>query len=628
MDPRVTYHEMETKSPVDSTANATSALLVKVPDGLIEELNGLKLTELASTIESLSQHSSKVSQFVHEYDFGDHQINGYRSFLKIIQHYLFEIQAFLLVPAINSGTNPKLSPQVVANMHLLARSLNRHKVVNPKNRERVLSDLLSIGKFFEKQFGILELIRNKEIAMATAKEEDLEDLGDGVLVHPNEKEILRMTLAINEEDLIPFYNSELRNFWLHGASRKLMDLFLTAGLTRIIPYSKSLRMLFDDSIKSSAGANLALNCEVMQQKAMWSIMEHNLYRMIQKLKKISKSLYISTKYIPRQSKCGLLQDGSLDVSGNYPGLASNNSSIECLVIVPEIRMGEDSLIFHCHGGGFLAMSPKGHEPYLAHWCEVLNVPIVCPNYGKAPEKPYPYGIQDLLDAYLFFTSGKDEVKSILGFHPKSIIFTGDSAGGNLALVLTIVLHELSKLQSGSKIIKPASIYLLYPTANSGVEITASRSMCTFDPILNIAAVFSVAQAYNCGVENSHLPQVPWYRQDEEAIEKVIKKIIKRHKEDPFINPLIYDKFHELKNVRCFIQCCEYDPLLDDSIKIAKLWQGPMTLDLVNDHCHGFMMMGGQKAVKTHLETFFKRIVTGFTPIPESNGSSEKANNKL
>ena len=603
--------------------------LVTIPNGLLEELKNRNWSNLVLVIESLSDSSAKVSQFVHEYDFGHQQFNGYRSFLKIIQSYLYEVQAFILIPALNNGTNQGLPEQVAKDMHLLAGSINRHKLVNAKNRRKVLSDLISIGKFFRKQFQLLEMVRIKEIAKTSIKPEELIDLGDGVTVHSSEREIMKWLLDITEEEVIPFFNPTIKNFWLHGASRKLMDLFLTAGLTRITPLYKSFQVLFDGSIRATIGAHIALNCEVEQQKAIWSVTDNNLYRLVQKIKKINRPIQITTRSIPKQFNFGILQDGSLHTSaGDYPGLPGSSNSIECMIIRPQITMSDDSLIFHCHGGGFIAMSPKGHEPYLGYWCDTLNIPIVCPNYGKAPEKPYPHGIQDILDTYLFFTSGKDEVEIILGFHPKNIVITGDSAGGNLALVLTLILHECSKIQNNNNnILMPNAIYLLYPTANSACEISASRAMCTFDPILNIAAVFSVAHAYNCKYEKS---SVLWIRKDEQSIEQAMKTVIKKQ-QDPFVNPLCYEKFHQLKHVKCFIQCCEFDTLLDDSIAIAKSWQGPVVIDLVNDHCHGFMVMAGQKAVSRHLDTFFKRIKSAFSKIPLTNsnsGSSDTAHSKL
>lgn len=42
------------------------------------------------------------------------------------------------------------------------------------------------------------------------------------------------------------------------------------------------------------------------------------------------------------------------------------------------------LIFHCHGGGFVAQSSKSHELYLREWAVALDIPIVSVDYSLAP----------------------------------------------------------------------------------------------------------------------------------------------------------------------------------------------------------------------------------------------------
>lgn len=44
------------------------------------------------------------------------------------------------------------------------------------------------------------------------------------------------------------------------------------------------------------------------------------------------------------------------------------------------------LIFHCHGGGFVAQSSKSHEIYLREWAVALEVPIISIDYSLAPGK--------------------------------------------------------------------------------------------------------------------------------------------------------------------------------------------------------------------------------------------------
>lgn len=43
------------------------------------------------------------------------------------------------------------------------------------------------------------------------------------------------------------------------------------------------------------------------------------------------------------------------------------------------------LIFHCHGGGFVAQSSRSHEAYLRQWAQGLPAPILSVDYSLAPE---------------------------------------------------------------------------------------------------------------------------------------------------------------------------------------------------------------------------------------------------
>lgn len=42
------------------------------------------------------------------------------------------------------------------------------------------------------------------------------------------------------------------------------------------------------------------------------------------------------------------------------------------------------LLFHCHGGGFVAQSSKSHEIYLREWAVALDIPIISVDYSLAP----------------------------------------------------------------------------------------------------------------------------------------------------------------------------------------------------------------------------------------------------
>jgi len=61
----------------------------------------------------------------------------------------------------------------------------------------------------------------------------------------------------------------------------------------------------------------------------------------------------------------------------------------------------DSLIFHIHGGGFISMSSRCHENYTRRWAIQTSVPVLSVDYRLAPEFPYPAGLDDVWQAYVW-----------------------------------------------------------------------------------------------------------------------------------------------------------------------------------------------------------------------------------
>jgi len=126
------------------------------------------------------------------------------------------------------------------------------------------------------------------------------------------------------------------------------------------------------------------------------------------------------------------------------------------------------LIFHIPGGGFVTMSPECHDDYVSSWARKTKIPIVSINYGKSPEHPYPWALEEVYDAYRSVVESNGQVigfsgwKTEKGLKKKSIkiVVAGDSAGGNLTvgLVLKTLEHEtvLAPVRT------PCGVLLMYP----------------------------------------------------------------------------------------------------------------------------------------------------------------------
>jgi hypothetical protein len=60
---------------------------------------------------------------------------------------------------------------------------------------------------------------------------------------------------------------------------------------------------------------------------------------------------------------------------------------------------EGCVMFHIHGGGFVAMSSSSHEGYLRRWAVDSGIPIVSMDYRKAPEHKFPISLEECFQAY-------------------------------------------------------------------------------------------------------------------------------------------------------------------------------------------------------------------------------------
>uniref|UniRef100_A0A915PGC5 Hormone-sensitive lipase n=1 Tax=Setaria digitata TaxID=48799 RepID=A0A915PGC5_9BILA len=96
------------------------------------------------------------------------------------------------------------------------------------------------------------------------------------------------------------------------------------------------------------------------------------------------------------------------------------------------------LLFHCHGGGYVATTSKSHETYLRLWAKLLNCSIVSVEYSLAPENPFPRPTEEVLYAYAYIINNAAQ----LGWTGEKICMIGDSAGGNLIMSVSLKLVQL------------------------------------------------------------------------------------------------------------------------------------------------------------------------------------------
>ncbi|CAG9788363.1 unnamed protein product [Diatraea saccharalis] len=144
----------------------------------------------------------------------------------------------------------------------------------------------------------------------------------------------------------------------------------------------------------------------------------------------------------------------------------------------------DGIVFHCHGGGFVAQSSKSHETYLREWAAKLNVPILSIDYSLAPQAPFPRALEEVFYAYCWMVNNFKEI----GTTGKRIVFAGDSAGANLIAGCTLKI-----LMAGLR--KPEGLFMAYAPLLVSFIPSPARLLCLMDPLLPFGFMMRCLKAY-------------------------------------------------------------------------------------------------------------------------------------
>lgn len=152
---------------------------------------------------------------------------------------------------------------------------------------------------------------------------------------------------------------------------------------------------------------------------------------------------------------------------------------------------------------------------------------------------------------------------------------------------------------------PVAIALQYPNGNPAVQSSCSRVMSLIDPTITLSGLGHAAAAY-FGVKVTS--QEPWFRS--EAYEEVARSLMRKMRADPLYNPLISSDYADLQDIKLFILAAEFDPLLDDAVAIARVWKGPLVMDMAHNLPHSFMQYVPVPDVSEAMDVAIARIADG------------------
>lgn len=113
--------------------------------------------------------------------------------------------------------------------------------------------------------------------------------------------------------------------------------------------------------------------------------------------------------------------------------------------------GNMPVILYIHGGGFIMGSVDEYNIMVSKMAKITGQIIVSVDYRLAPEFPFPAGLNDCFAVLCWL----QERARKIGADPSRISVMGDSAGGNLATVLTLRCRDEARPQ-------PLCQVLIYP----------------------------------------------------------------------------------------------------------------------------------------------------------------------
>lgn len=131
------------------------------------------------------------------------------------------------------------------------------------------------------------------------------------------------------------------------------------------------------------------------------------------------------------------------------------------------------VILDIPGGGYVAMTPRHHDDKLLAWAGRTGLPVLSLDYRKAPEYPYPYALNECYDVYHTMVVTQGRCIGLAGRTPPRIILTGDSAGGNFATGVVLMILQSAgtdpqRWQGQESLPVPEGLLLLYPSLDLNI----------------------------------------------------------------------------------------------------------------------------------------------------------------
>lgn len=218
------------------------------------------------------------------------------------------------------------------------------------------------------------------------------------------------------------------------------------------------------------------------------------------------------------------------------------------IFTPKQQRSEEVLLFF-HGGGWVVGNIDSYTGVCARLSDATGRRVISVDYRLAPEYPFPYAAEDC------YAAAKEISRQY-----RQITLIGDSAGGNLAAVVSLMASQRKEFSVRRQI-------LLYPaTYNDHTESS---------PFLSVrenGTDYLLTSKRIC-------EYIELYIQDE------------KDRDNPYFAPLLSDELYQQPDT--LVITAEFDPLRDEGEAYARKLQAfgnHAELHRIPDALHGFFSL--------------------------------------
>lgn len=247
----------------------------------------------------------------------------------------------------------------------------------------------------------------------------------------------------------------------------------------------------------------------------------------------------------------------------------DDHNIPVRIFHPREQLSSELLVFF-HGGGWVSGNIDSYIKPCNNLANYTGRRVISVDYRLAPEFPFPYAVNDCYHA------AKEIYKNceILDAKPNDIVLVGDSAGGNLAAVVSLMARDRGDFTVNRQI-------LIYPATNNNHTDSSQ-----FESVRTNGYEYLLTSKRICDY-------LELYIQDE------------KYKNDPYFAPLYAEDLSNQPHT--LLITAEFDPLRDEGEEYGKRLHDSgnyVEIYRMKDALHGFFSL---PARFTHAKKTFELI---------------------